>query len=38
LIRTSVERQLGGSVQMNWDAEGLQCDMTLAIERLSGQG
>ena len=38
LIRTSVERQLGGTVQMNWLAEGLQCDMTLAMERLSGKG
>lgn len=34
LIRTSIERQLGGTVELHWQAEGLQCDITLAIERL----
>lgn len=35
LIRSSVERQLGGSVTFNWEATGLQCLISVPAEQLA---
>jgi PAS domain S-box-containing protein len=34
-IRASVERQLSGTIEMNWRAEGLQCVLTLPARQLA---
>jgi PAS domain S-box-containing protein len=34
-IRASVERQLSGTIEMNWRAEGLQCVLTLPARQFA---